>query len=236
MARAQSALQSEGYSIDWSGSDARHGTKGPVSALILCETAPGGGVHYNLIIHTNGSRPAADEGAPLDNRMKNPPRGGTGGGGTSSGGAGGGSGKAVVNVALGRPAQQSSTFAWAGPATGPASGVDGKLGSPFHTDNEQSPWWQVDLGRSYALQEVRVFNRMDCCGERARSLMLLLSDDGRNWQNVYSNQGRDFGGKDNPLKINLAGRQARYVRIQLEQPNYLHLEEVEVYGVQYFDR
>ncbi len=35
---------------------------------IVCEPSPGGGVRYNLIVHTNGTRPPADEGAPLDER------------------------------------------------------------------------------------------------------------------------------------------------------------------------
>ena len=33
-----------------------------------------------------------------------------------------------------------------------------------------------------------------------------------------------------PLLINLGNAAARYVRVQLAQPNYLHLEEVELWG------
>jgi hypothetical protein len=63
---------------------------------------------------------------------------------------------------------------------------------------------------------------------RARTLRVLVSDDDRNWKLVYDNAGRVFGPE--PLIVPMNGEQARYVRVQLAEPNYLHLEEVEVLG------
>ena len=116
------------------------------------------------------------------------------------------------------------------PGTNPAGAKNGSYG--FHTNNEANPWWQVDLGRAFALGEVRIFNRLDCCGERSRTLRVLLSQDGTNWHQVYAHQGAPFGGTNGtPLSVGLGGRRARYVRLQLAETNWFHLDEVEVFGV-----
>ncbi len=62
----------------------------------------------------------------------------------------------------------------------PRGGVYGlPTGRPgFHTDIEDAPWLQVDLEAVRPLNEVRVFNRMDCSRERSRTLRVLLSEDG----------------------------------------------------------
>lgn len=58
------------------------------------------------------------------------------------------------NIALGKEASQSSTAVEWGCNWGASRGVDGvKTGNlfegGFHTDNEQNPWWQLDLGSIY---------------------------------------------------------------------------------------
>jgi hypothetical protein len=30
----------------------------------------------------------------------------------------------------------------------------------FHTENEENPWWQMDLGSIYEIAEVRLYNRL----------------------------------------------------------------------------
>ena len=126
------------------------------------------------------------------------------------------------NLALGRPATQSSQYNHAN--AGPQGGVDGvKNGSfGFHTENEQSPWWQVDLGRVMPLREARLYNRMDCCAERSRSVHVLLSDDGRSWRGAFVNDGTVFGGVGSqPLVISLQGMAARFVRVTLRGRDHL---------------
>ena len=100
-----------------------------------------------------------------------------------------------INLALNRPSRQSSRYdsSRTNDAQGAVDGVkNGGFG--FHTAQEQDPWWQVDLGALYALGEVRIFNRMDCCGERTRTLRILLSDDGSIWRAIYRHSGSPFGG------------------------------------------
>ncbi|MBZ5670938.1 MAG: discoidin domain-containing protein [Acidobacteriia bacterium] len=132
----------------------------------------------------------------------------------------------ATNLALGKPTQQSSTYSGDFPAS---NGVDGRKddGSMFHTNNERNPWWQVDLQGNYALSYIMLYNRTGCCAERERTVQLLLSQNGSNWQRIYSHNGTDF----RELRVEAGGRQARYVRVQLAEQNYFHLQEVEVYGV-----
>ena len=136
------------------------------------------------------------------------------------------------NLALNRPAQQSSRSQWSR-ADDPQGAVNGLKngGFGFHTNQEPNPWWQVDLGARHALGEVRIFNRLDCCRERARTIAVLLSDDGRVWRTAYRHDGSIFGSNDGyPLIVPLRGEPARYVRLQLAENNWFHLDEVEIYG------
>ncbi|MDP4024982.1 FkbM family methyltransferase [Methylobacterium sp. NEAU 140] len=134
----------------------------------------------------------------------------------------------------GRRAAQSSECEWSyfDVANGAQGGVDGPLtGRPgFHTDIEDAPWWQVDLDTVQNLHEVRVYNRMDCARERSRTLRVLLSDDGEQWRLVHDQAGYTFGGADGrPLRVMVPGERARYVRLQLAERTYLHLDKVQVF-------
>jgi hypothetical protein len=131
---------------------------------------------------------------------------------------------AQTNLALKKPASQSSTWSYAYPA---ASCVDGLKGTVCATNLDANPWWQVDLQGDYALSEIVVSNRTDCCSERSRTLTALLSSDGKNWSLIYTHNGSDF----KTLRINAGGRTARYVRLQQTSTDYLNLDEVEGYGV-----
>jgi F5/8 type C domain len=166
-----------------------------------------------------------------------------------------------IDIALGKPASQSSTFG----TFSAIHGVDGHFGSMysgwaaindsgllrrivspvaatalaglykrsgdyagFHTNYEPSPWWEVDLGRPFVLQRVRIYNGQPAFYQRAASLRLLLSSDDKQWKVVYDNRDRVFGPE--ALAIDLPSLGARYVRVQLAKPNWLHLEQVEVFG------
>ena len=116
-------------------------------------------------------------------------------------------------------------------AAGACDGAkDGFYG--FHTAREEKPWWQIDLGRPWPLDEMFVFNRCDGAGERAASLSVLVSLDDKAWEHAYEHDGTPFGGwPDNrPLVVSFGGKRARFVRVQLpEESTCLHLDEVEIY-------
>ena len=128
-------------------------------------------------------------------------------------------------------------FGLAVDAAGAVDGVkNGAYG--FHTGQEIGPWWQVDLGASQPIARVVIYNRQDYQpGLRlADNLVVLTSDDLKQWTLRYSNDGKPFGGvkEGRPLEVTFKGDpvRARYVRLQIKRPDpvYLHLDEVEIYG------
>ena len=132
-----------------------------------------------------------------------------------------------VNIALGKPTLQSSNnFGTTG-----AEAVDGNISGDFssgevtctHPDNPT--WWQVDLEKNANIDQVRIYNRTDCCGERLADFFIEVSDDGLNWQIAY-HQPDMVGMYKN---VSIGGIPARYLRVRLNNPNYLSLAEVQVF-------
>ncbi|MBW8039700.1 MAG: hypothetical protein FVQ85_06845 [Planctomycetes bacterium] len=115
-------------------------------------------------------------------------------------------------------------------AAGGCDGIkDGKWG--FHTENEDKPWWQIDLGKTTALGRIILYNRCNIA-ERNSRIMVLVSDDARNFRQVYQHDGTTFFGftDKKPLVVELSDIEARYVRLQLPGKSYFHLDEVEIYA------
>jgi len=115
-----------------------------------------------------------------------------------------------------------------------AGGCDGVINGlwGFHTADEDKPWWEVDLGEAKPLQKVVIYNRGDGqMGERNTRIMVLLSEDGKEFREVYRHNGTVFLGHADkkPLEAPLDGAKARFVRLQLPGKSYFHLDEVEVY-------
>ncbi|MEW5851318.1 MAG: discoidin domain-containing protein [Myxococcota bacterium] len=126
------------------------------------------------------------------------------------------------NLARGRPVTTSSEFP---PHPGRAGVVDGVLDvMGFCTNNEDRPWVQVDLGAVQSVREVHVYNRSDCCSERAIPLAVEVSEDGRSWREVAKRQD-----VFDVWKHRFEPVRARHVRLRLLGRNHLHLNEVEVY-------
>ena len=114
-------------------------------------------------------------------------------------------------------------------ASGACDGIiNGKWG--FHTENENNPWWQIDLGKPMPLGRIVLYNRCDFA-ERNSRIILLLSNDGRSFKQAYQHNGTTFFGftDKKPLTIELNNTRARYVRLQLPHKSYFHLDEVEIY-------
>jgi hypothetical protein len=137
----------------------------------------------------------------------------------------------IVNLALGKPCQQSSIYVGTGIDQGANCAVDGRIEpdrDPYymiHTNIENNPWWQVDLGKTFALTNIRLYNRINQ-GHKANLIQAFISQDGKNWEKVYAHNGSLW----KTLDIDVNGQQARFVKVQLADRNYLHLFEVEVFG------
>jgi formylglycine-generating enzyme required for sulfatase activity len=130
-------------------------------------------------------------------------------------------------------AVQQQTATAADPATDAAGGVDGVINGlfGFHTGQERSPWWQVDLGDVQPLDRVVIYNRT-AVPDRVSRVTVLLSDDGQRWTEAYRHDGTVFFGHSDgkPLNVRLEARRARYVRLQVPDDTWLHLDEVQVFG------
>lgn len=103
--------------------------------------------------------------------------------------------------------------------------VDGNRKSMgIHTNKGQGQWASIDLGKTETIDEVRVYNRRDCCQHRAIPLRIEVSSNGADYVTVSR---RDTVFDD--WTATFPAVQARYVRVLNESNNVLHLAEVEVY-------
>jgi hypothetical protein len=83
------------------------------------------------------------------------------------------------NIALTGKATQSSV-GFRSPA---AKAIDGNHNGSFAscscTNEEQDTWWEVDLGTSFPINSVVVWNRTDCCPERLDNVSIQVLDESR---------------------------------------------------------
>ncbi len=100
-----------------------------------------------------------------------------------------------TNVALHRTAKQSST-GYLGDAAravdGNTDGHHGRSQSVTHTGDEESPWWEVDLGSEAAVDEVVLWNRTDNGVEQLASaeVQLLAPDRSLRWNTTLTEAPR----------------------------------------------
>lgn len=138
------------------------------------------------------------------------------------------------NIALNKPAKQSSIYQGHGPSGGNNGEKNGRFG--FHTELEARPWWKLDLASPHWVHEFRLYNRIDDpgCAARAGNLSVEVSGDGTRWTTIFTRASpTSFGGIDgHPLLVELTDPiLARFLRVRLNNSEFLHLDEVEVYGV-----
>lgn len=142
----------------------------------------------------------------------------------------------LINVALNGTATQSSTGTWGGIFADANLAIDGNTngnfwnGSVAHTLNNYEAWWMVDLGASYMIEQLVIWNRTDCCSERIDPYQVALLDESFNEVSAelmpsFPISGSvDVGLPTHPSTI-------RYVKIKLyEHADYLQLAEVQVFA------
>lgn len=95
----------------------------------------------------------------------------------------------------------------------------------FHTNEEQDPWVQFDLGAPTGVARVVAKNRADCCTERAIPLVVQVSLDGSRWDEV-ARRNDPFSTWDAVFPT----KTARFVRLTTKKRTWLHLEAVTVHG------
>jgi hypothetical protein len=152
----------------------------------------------------------------------------------------------LPNIALGKRADQSSISEWSRGATtadDAAGAINGLItgGAQCHTSLETDPWWMVDFGGPHLIYEIRIFNRVDhpSVRERLGSFRVERADADSLWAQIYTHDGsahdgsRLVGGADgSPLILRLASPlSAVRLRLVALGHTYLHLDQVEIYGV-----
>jgi hypothetical protein len=144
-----------------------------------------------------------------------------------------------TNIALDKPATQSSISPWsrgATPEEDAAGAVSGNFSGSYncHTGEEDGPWWRVDLLNVFEIRQIRIFNRtdLDLFRQRASLFVLETSIDGLDWVILHKTTAPlSFGGTDGQPLIwsNQSPRLARHVRFRLLTRTLLHLEAIEIY-------
>ncbi len=137
-----------------------------------------------------------------------------------------------VNLALNKPTQQSSNYDLNFTSNRAVDGVrtaDYGAAPGTHTQSEANAWWQVDLGAVYPLNAVRIFNRANNVGSRLTDFTVHVSNFPFTDANTDTKSYRYRSTAGPETVVNLY-RSARYLRIQLNNTNFLQLAEVEVMG------
>lgn len=115
----------------------------------------------------------------------------------------------------------SSKLADCDPVAGQCAGAKTKIF--FHTNEDDSPWVEYDLGRPTEIKAIIVTNRQDGLPDRAVPLVAEVSDD----QKTY----RELGRQETTFTVwepKFEKQKTRYVRLRVARKTYFHLEAVEI--------
>ncbi len=153
----------------------------------------------------------------------------------------GGACTTTTNLALDGTATESSVQFG---ATG-SRAIDGNTNGDFWNGNsvaltawEAQPWIEIDLGQISNIEEVRVYNRTDCCQGFLKYYHILVSETPFTSTSLAATQAQagvdDYfeaaeGGAGTPTTTTTSSV-GRYVRIQLEGTSFLGLAEIEIIG------
>lgn len=156
------------------------------------------------------------------------------------------------NLAFGKPSRQISTYNEQGPYLAVNGQTGGALATCIHTQIEDNPWWEVDLGQLAVIKKIRLWNRtdepLDLSKNRSEYSRRLFPC----WIFVSESAFIDLDGKEGIRAAKLqssafemfhtdqrmtewilpaANTVGQFVRVQLQNKNFLHFAEVEVFGV-----
>jgi hypothetical protein len=154
----------------------------------------------------------------------------------------------VANAALAGTASMSSELLGS-PASNAINGntsgqfnANASLNQIAHTGaGSTTQWWQVDLGSQQSINEIRIFNRDDCCQNRLGNVYVLVSDTPfpLNTDLASARTNADFEFRlsstesGDPI-ISVPNTFGRYVRLQLSGNNVggnvLNIGQVQVFA------
>ncbi len=114
-------------------------------------------------------------------------------------------------------------------------------GSVTHTQVDNHAYWEVNLGRTYVLQQIKIYNRTDCCLDRLTNFYVFTTNNIGGFASTDLTATRNdpnvreyfFAGGVDALAFALNNITATHIRIQLAGNNNLSLAEVEIIGADY---
>ena len=133
------------------------------------------------------------------------------------------------NLALSGRATQTSTD-YEGEAS---RAIDGNTNGTYSgesvthtTGGVAGEWWQLALKTQANIDEIKIFNRTDCCMDRLSNFTVLIGDGNGNWvfEQTFTNT------PDPSISIDTRGIYGKTIRIITNTTAALSLAEVEVYG------
>jgi hypothetical protein len=145
-----------------------------------------------------------------------------------------------TNIALAGAASQSSLY---DASTAASKAIDGNTdGNYFHgsvncTYDDPFAWWQVDLGASASIGSIVIWNRTDGSMSRLSDYWVFVSNTPfaasdtpatlASRPGVWSSRQTSAPTPFAIIPVNSGGR---YVRVQLNSRNFLHMSEVQITG------
>jgi F5/8 type C domain len=126
-----------------------------------------------------------------------------------------------ADLSRGKPWAQSSMYEQV--CVSPLHHCGSDKGYFFHTQDEQSPWLEIDLQQNQQFSALHVFNRQDCCAERVVPLVIEVSTDHVHWREVMRKTD-----VFDEWKPRFRAVSARWVRLRVAGRSLLHLYDVRV--------
>lgn len=96
----------------------------------------------------------------------------------------------------------------------PRKAIDGTIASrPWPNlyaspTNQNTEWWELDLGQEYLVTEINYYNRADCCQDRAKGMKMTF---GNNNKTPVSVKDPDSGANTQTLTFKTGGMTQRFV-------------------------
>ena len=141
------------------------------------------------------------------------------------------------NVALNKGATQSSTSNGGQAFRAVDGNTNGSFGagSVTHTNGNSdvgtlNPWWRVDLGASFNVLDINIFNRTNCCFGRLNGATVYVGNVDSTNPSDYTAVGT-LTGSTSVQTIAGVSISGRYVMVRIGGTGILSLAEVQVMGV-----
>lgn len=127
-----------------------------------------------------------------------------------------------VDLAEGKPWVASSSWATCTPKAGRCGPLTSRI--LFHTAEDESPWFRIDLGVATRFSSATIVNRADDAPERAVPLLLEVGDDGEHFREIARRESQF-----SVWRATFPSVTGRFVRVRIPRKTWLHLEAVKLH-------